>query len=67
MTDAKLSYDHFEVDHVDGVGGDLAKMIGKAAKAGLERLRRSLDAIFFTRRTPPLSRRATPRKSGSAC
>lgn len=43
VTDANLSYNHFEVDHVNGVGGDLAKIIGKAAKAGLEKLRPSLE------------------------
>jgi hypothetical protein len=43
VTQANLSYDHFEVDHVAGVGGDLAKIIGEAAKAGVERVRPSLE------------------------
>ena len=46
VTEANLSYDHFEVDHVDGVGGDLAKIIGKAAKAGVEQWRPSLDELL---------------------
>ncbi len=43
VTEANLSYDHFEVDHATGVGGDLAKMIGEAAKAGVEQWRPSLE------------------------
>jgi hypothetical protein len=43
VTQANLSYDHFEVDHVAGVGGDLAKIIGEAAKAGVEQWRPSLE------------------------
>jgi hypothetical protein len=43
VTQADLSYDHFEVDHVNGVGGDLAKIIGEAAKAGVEQWRPSLE------------------------
>ena len=43
LTQANLGYDHFEVDHVAGVGGDLAKIIGEAAKAGVEQWRPSLE------------------------
>jgi hypothetical protein len=43
VTEANLGYDHFEVDHVAGVGGDLAKIIGEAAKAGVEQWRPSLE------------------------
>ena len=43
VTEAKLGYDHFEVDHVAGVGGELAKIIGEAAKAGIEQWRPSLQ------------------------
>ncbi len=43
VTQANLSYDHFEVDHVAGVGGDLAKVIGEAVKTGIELWRPSLE------------------------
>ena len=43
VTAANLGYDHFEVDHVAGVGGDLARLIGEAAKAGVEQWRPSLE------------------------
>jgi len=43
VTQANLSYDHFEVDHVAGVGGDLAKIIGEAVKTGIEQWRPSLE------------------------
>jgi hypothetical protein len=43
VAEANLGYDHFEVDHVAGVGGDLAKIIGEAAKAGVEQWRPSLE------------------------
>src|SRR5262249_52741564 len=40
---ADLRYDHFVVEHVAGVGGDLAKLIGSAAQDGLHRWRPSLE------------------------
>ena len=43
VTEAKLGYDDFEVRHVFGVGGDLAKLIGDAAKAAVEQWRPSLE------------------------
>jgi hypothetical protein len=43
VTQANLGYDHFEVDHVAGVGGDMAEIIGEAAKTGVEQWRPSLE------------------------
>src|SRR5207302_6261467 len=43
VTDAHVGYDHFEVEHIAGVGGDLAELIGAAAKAGVEQWRPSLE------------------------
>lgn len=43
VTDAHLGYDNFEVEHVLGVGGDLAKLIGDAAKTGVDQWRPSLE------------------------
>src|SRR5262245_54479295 len=40
---ADLRYDHFVVEHVAGVGGELAKLIGSAAQDGLHRWRPSLE------------------------
>ena len=42
-TEAHLGYDHFEVDHILGVGGELAKILGDAARAGVEPWRPSLE------------------------
>jgi len=49
VTDARLGYDHFEVIHLGGVGGDLAKGIGEAAKAAVERWRPSLERDLLRR------------------
>ena len=43
VTEAKLGYDNFEVNHILGVGGDLARLIGDAAKSGVEQWRPSLE------------------------
>ncbi|HKB39949.1 MAG TPA: hypothetical protein VKD72_26170 [Gemmataceae bacterium] len=40
---ADLRYDNFVVEHVNGVGGDLAKLIGKAAQDVLHTFRPSLE------------------------
>ena len=42
-TEAKLGFDHFQLEHVAGVGGELAKLIGEAVQAGLEEWRPSLE------------------------
>src|SRR5262249_51055032 len=38
-----LRYDNFVVEHVGGVGGDLAKLLGKAAHGALNQWRPSLE------------------------
>lgn len=43
VTEARLGYDHFEVDHIAGVGGKMARLIGEAAKDGVEYWRPSLE------------------------
>ena len=43
VTEARLGYDHFEVEHIAGVEGKLAKLIGEAAKEGVEYWRPSLE------------------------
>jgi hypothetical protein len=43
LTDANVGYDHFEVEHIAGVGGDLAKIIGEAARDAVEQWRPSLE------------------------
>ena len=40
---ADLGYDHFVVEHIAGVGGDAAKVLGETAHATLQRLRPSLE------------------------
>ncbi|HVS37163.1 MAG TPA: hypothetical protein VMS17_16495 [Gemmataceae bacterium] len=42
-TDAKVGFEHFQLEHIAGVGGDLAKLIGEAAEKGLEDWRPSLE------------------------
>ena len=46
---ADLSYDHFVVEHVAGVGGDLAKLLGNSAREGLHTLRPSLERRLLAR------------------
>ena len=48
-TEAKLGFDHFELEHIAGVGGDLAKLIGEAAEAALEKWRPSLERNLLER------------------
>ncbi len=48
-TDAKLGFDHFHLEHINGVGGDLAKLIGEAAQAMLEQWRPSLERDLLER------------------
>ena len=43
VTEAKLGYDHFEVDHIAGVGGELARIVGDAARDGVEQWHPSLE------------------------
>ena len=48
-TEAKLGFDHFELEHVAGVGGDMAKVIGEAAQAAVEQWRPSLERNLLER------------------
>ncbi len=48
-TEAKLSFDHFVLEHIAGVGGDLAKHIGDAALAAMEQWRPSLERNLLDR------------------
>jgi hypothetical protein len=43
VTEANVGYDHFKVTHIAGVGGDLAKLIGEAAKDAVDQWRPSLE------------------------
>ncbi len=49
VTDAHLGYDDFEVEHVLGVGGDLAKLIGDAAKTCVDQWCPSLERTLLER------------------
>jgi hypothetical protein len=40
---AEVGYDHFVVEHIAGVGGDAAKVLGEGLHATLQRLRPSLE------------------------
>jgi hypothetical protein len=42
-TDGRLSYDQFRVEHVAGVGGDAAKVIGESAHNLLNQLKPSIE------------------------
>lgn len=42
-TDGKLSYDQFKVEHLAGVGGDMAKVLGESAHNLLNQLRPSIE------------------------
>lgn len=43
FTSADLRYDHLVVEHINGVGGELAKLIGDAAKGAIRQWRPSLE------------------------
>ncbi len=43
MTGAYLGYDNLVVEHVAGVGGEAAKLIGDAVKKGLDQWHPSLE------------------------
>jgi hypothetical protein len=43
VTGSDFSYDHFVVEHVAGVGGDAAKLLGNAARSALRQWRPSLE------------------------
>jgi hypothetical protein len=43
ITAADVSYDHFEVVHTLGVGGDAAKILGETAQGLLKRFKPSLE------------------------
>jgi hypothetical protein len=43
VTDARLGYDQFKVEHTAGVGGDTAKLLGEAAHDLLNQLKPSLE------------------------
>jgi hypothetical protein len=46
---ADVGYDNFVVEHVAGVGGDAAKVLGEAAHAALQRLRPSLEGRLLAK------------------
>jgi hypothetical protein len=49
VVQAELVYDHFVVEHIAGVGGELAKLLGEAAHATLKQLRPSLERDLLAR------------------
>ena len=49
LTKADVSYDNFVAEHVAGVGGELAKVIGDALRGGLKQWRPSLERELLQR------------------
>jgi hypothetical protein len=49
VTNAKLTYDKLVFEHVNGIGGDGAKLIGKAAHEALKRWRPSIERDLLKR------------------
>jgi hypothetical protein len=49
LTRADVSYDNFVAEHVAGVGGELAKVIGDALRGGLKQWRPSLERELLQR------------------
>ncbi len=43
VTEARLGYDNFVMEHVAGLGGETAKLLGDAARGGLHRWHPSLE------------------------
>jgi hypothetical protein len=49
VTHADLGYDNFVVEHVAGVGGEAAKLLGDAAKGAIHEWRPALERDLFAR------------------
>jgi hypothetical protein len=49
VTEANCSYDHFVVEHVAGVGGEAAKLLGRTAQSTLRHLHPSLERDLMAR------------------
>ena len=49
MTHADVGYDDFEVTHIAGVGGDLAKFLGDAARKAIREFKPSLEERLLTK------------------
>src|SRR5207244_644924 len=46
---ANTSYEHFVVEHVAGVGGDAAKLIGDAVRQGIHKWHPSIERNLLAR------------------
>src|SRR5690349_1545795 len=49
VTSAKVSYDKLVVEHINGIGGTGAKVIGEAMHRAIDRWRPSLERDLLTR------------------
>lgn len=49
VTDARLGYDNFVLEHIAGLGGEAAKVLGDAARGGLNRWHPSLERELLER------------------
>ncbi|HKA54002.1 MAG TPA: hypothetical protein VKJ47_10110 [Candidatus Binatia bacterium] len=49
VTQAELGYDNFVVEHIAGVGGEAAKLLGDAAKGAIHEWRPSLERDLLAR------------------
>jgi hypothetical protein len=49
VTKANLSYDNLVIEHIAGVGGELAQMIGDALKGGLQEWHPSLERALLAK------------------
>jgi hypothetical protein len=62
VTDAHLSYDNFVMEHVAGLGGDAAKLLGDAARGGLHRWHPSLERGLLARADAAIVKAADSRE-----
>jgi hypothetical protein len=49
VVDSDVGYENFVVEHLPGLGGEAAKVLGNAARAGMQQWRPSLERRLITR------------------
>jgi hypothetical protein len=59
---SELAYDNFVVEHIAGVGGEMAKLLGEAAHASLKQWRPSLERNLLERANAAIAKAADTRE-----
>lgn len=62
VTDAKVAYDDLVVEHINGIGGDAAKLIGKSFHKNLNRLRPGIERDLLDKASKAIVKTADTRE-----